>query len=63
MPKSRKTRKALMFVIFVGFALIIRAIVDIFMDETVNIQLTIAGVFIVAIGAYFSRRSMPNIDQ
>jgi len=52
-----------MFVIFVGFALIIRAIVDIFMDETVNIQLTIAGVFIVAIGAYFSRRSMPNIDQ
>ncbi len=52
-----------MFVIFVGFALIMRAIVDIFIGETVDIQLTIAGVFIVAVGVYFSRRLMLNMDQ
>ncbi|NOX26608.1 MAG: hypothetical protein GXP21_00195 [Gammaproteobacteria bacterium] len=63
MSKSRKTRKALMFVIFIGFALIMRAIVDIFMGEVVNVQLAIAGVLIVAIGVYFSRQLMPNEER
>ncbi|MBL1432570.1 hypothetical protein JYT96_01525 [Gammaproteobacteria bacterium AH-315-C21] len=63
MSKLRKKRKALMFVTFIGFALIIRAIVDVFMREPINIERTAAGVVIVLVSVYFSRRLMQNNDQ
>jgi len=55
-----KHNKTLIFINFIGFALIIRGIVDFFMDEPINIKLTITGVVILLIGIYLSRRLMPK---
>lgn len=52
-----------MFVTFIGFALIIRAIVDVFMREPINIERTAAGVVIVLVSVYFSRRLMSEKDN
>jgi len=55
-----KYNKLLIFINFIGFALIIRGIVSFFLGEPINIRLTIAGVVILLIGIYLSRREMPK---
>ncbi|PCH60271.1 MAG: hypothetical protein COC05_04750 [Gammaproteobacteria bacterium] len=51
----RKMRKVLLFVIFLGFALVIRAAIDYVMGEPINITLTLIGFVILVIGVVAQR--------
>ena len=55
MRKMRKMRKVLLFVIFLGFALVIRAAIDYVMGEPISITLTLIGSAILLFGIVIQR--------